>query len=115
MATSAPRKTTAKPKVKATFDVAAAEAEFLDSERPEPFTVALKDGTVVTLADPVALDWQIVASFSASDPWFFLRNTIEDDDQFKAFMDEKMPAQVVRQLFASYSDHYRLQDITSGN
>jgi hypothetical protein len=113
VATSSPKRTTT-TRPKAIFDIARAEQEFADSERPEPFTVALKSGEVVTLVDPSALDWQEAAALSAADTYLFLRTVIVDDDEYKAFTKESFPQKVARQMVDAYRDHYSL-DIEPGN
>jgi hypothetical protein len=107
VATSSPKRTTTK---KAVFDIEQAEKEFLDSERPEPFTVRMKSGSVVTFADPAALNWQDAAALTRMDPYLFLRTVIVDDDEFKAFTGEAFPQVIIRDLMNAYQDHYALDD-----
>lgn len=105
---------TSSPKRKAVFDVTQAEKEFTDSDRPEPFTVKLKSGDIVTFADPAALPWQEAASLTTLEPYLFLRTVLQGDEDYASFIADSFPQIVIKKMMDAYRDHYAL-DLDQGN
>lgn len=106
-----PATTRAKPaaaRKPVSFDIAEAEAEFNDEERPEPFVVRLKNGQVVTFVDPATLDWQVAASLTVEHPNLVLQSIVEPDDLEELFA-EKMNQTVARRMIQKYMVHYDVE------
>lgn len=107
MATSRATPTPRKPK--ASFSVAAAEKEWSEKERPEPFTVELLSGEIVTLRDPETLGWQQLAGLNAQQPWLVLQTVVEPDD-LDRFYAEDFKGVFVNNMIEAYREHYGLLD-----
>lgn len=106
-----PATTRAKPaaaRKPATFSIVEAEAEFNDEERPELFTVELRNGKVVTFVDPALLDWQVAASLTIEHPNLVLQTIVEPDDLEELFA-EKMNQTVASRMVQAYRDHYDME------
>lgn len=99
------------PKPKPVFDIAAIEAEVNDEERPVPCTVKLKSsGKVITLIDPMELDWQVIAILRRENPHSFFEAVIPDPKDLEAFYAEKITGPVVGKLINGYIEHYQLDN-----
>lgn len=103
----APKRTTA---VKATLDIATLEREANDEERPDPMTLKLKSGTVITFIDPTVLDWQVISILRRENPHSFFEAVIPDAKDLEAFYSEKITARVMGRIMNGYLEHYGMEN-----
>jgi len=77
-----------------------------EEERPEPFTFVL-GGTVLTINDPVVLDWQDAADIN--DP-FELADKLMSEKDRKVFLETKTPMTHLRKLVGAFQRHYGMDN-----
>lgn len=88
-----------------TLDLATLER----GDTPDPFTVGLPGGVVVTLISVEELDWQVAASLSEDRP-HQLFEAVVPPEQYEAFIAAKFPLWKMRVLGKMYREHYELTE-----
>ena len=104
-----PRTTPSKPKVKpaASFSLEAAEKEYAESERPEPFTIDIGDGEgLVTLSDPQELSVSEIGNLRDETPLLALRTLTLSDQDYERIMARGLTLNAYTKMLTAWKDHY---------
>lgn len=100
-----PNKSKAKPA--ASFSFAAAEKEWAESERPEPFTVDVGDGgDLITLLDPQELSVTEIGNLRDETPLLALRTLTASDEDYERIMTRGLPLHAYNSMLTAWRDHY---------
>ena len=104
-----PRTTPSKPKAKpaASFSLEAAEKEYAESERPEPFTIDIGDGEgLVTLSDPQELSVSEIGNLRDETPLLALRTLTPSDQDYERLMARGLTLNAYNKMLSAWKDHY---------
>lgn len=105
-----PSRSAVKPKVH--FSIEQIEKEVADErESIEAFTVGLRSGKVITLADPELIGWQKAAALDPSLPFLTMQVLIDDEENFKLFKADDFGKKVMEILIQKWRAHYGLPDL----
>ena len=104
-----PRTTPNKPKAKsaASFSLEAAEKEYAESERPEPFTIDIGDGEgLVTLSAPQELSVSEIGNLRDETPLLALRTLISSDEDYERIMARGLTLNTYNKMLTAWKGHY---------